>query len=304
MRWYYLGAVKSFYLCQNVYSESRDTMKSLFENVFNVINFSHVKCIDGKLAINDLDLNKIDGLFKYYIKSYNDQIKLYEISENPDEYSEIESYSNDFILSVYTKNFVKQSINDLSNSINKKRDIFFKHINNLKEIYNSEKIVSFDFEYSDNCINCISEIGITIYYPKQDIKENYHFIINELKSVSKRRMHLSKHFKFGESKRVPLFYALSILNHHLDTSDFITGHDLVNEFKILGKYPNWSKVIDTKFCDIIINNRDCYFSLENIMKFYGFKTAFLHNAGNDSNYVMEVILNMYDEIEEKVAVNF
>lgn len=302
MNWYYLGAIKSYYLCQTVYSDSRETMKALFESIFNIVKFDKAVCVDGKIAVSANDLKKIDDIFKYYIQSYTKTSRLYPVEVSIEDYPEIESYNNDFIMAVYTKNFVKQSIDDLGRSIHKKRDVFQRHVNNLKNLYSVNKIVSFDFEYNDNNLESISEIGVSVYYPKQDIKENYHFIITDKQRRSKKRLHLSRHFKFGESKHTPLFYALAFLKRHLKTADYITGHDLVNEFNILKEYPDWNKIIDTKFCDVIINDRKLYFSLTNIMRLYGFKTAFMHNAGNDAAYVMELLLNMFDEVKEKEKI--
>lgn len=61
------------------------------------------------------------------------------------------------------------------------------------------------------------------------------------------------------------------------------------------------KIIDTKYCDVVLNKREQYFSLENILRYYGFKTAFLHNAGNDAAYVVDLLLKMKNQKEIKVT---
>lgn len=301
MDWYFLGAVKNYYLSQNIHENSRETVKSLFENLFHIVFFEKVLVLNDKLLVSKNDLNKIHNVFKYYIKSYNSWSRIHKVNFHLDDVKEVESYENDYILEVYTKNFVKPSLTALRESIERKMDNFKKHVSNLQSISLVDKIVSFDFEYSDINIGGISEVGISVYYPKKDEKESYHYIINNDRRLSKRRVNLGKEFRFGSSEKVSIEKAMSLLNREMQTSDFIIGHDLINEFNILNIEPDWDKIIDTKYCDVVLNKREQYFSLENILRYYGFKTAFLHNAGNDAAYVVDLLLKMKNQKEIKVT---
>lgn len=298
MRWYALSSIKSFYLCQNLYEESRETVKTLFANLFNIIDFNKVMVLKDKLIIDEKDLNKIDNLFKHYIKEYNDWSKLYHIEESIEDVAELDCYNNDFVITEYTKNFVKEQPFNLQEIVARKRHLFVRHVNNLEKLYQKDKIVSFDFEYNGNNSDSISEIGISIFYPKKNEKEYFHYIIDSNHNKGKKRINLEKHFKFGKSEKVHILKALNILHKHINDADFICGHDLINELNILGLAPDWNKIIDTKFCDVVINNRDTYYSLEGILSYYGMKVSYLHNAGNDAAMVIELIDLFYYEYSQ------
>tara|TARA_B100002019_G_C21232503_1_gene580852 strand:- start:117 stop:1040 length:924 start_codon:yes stop_codon:yes gene_type:complete len=295
MRWYFLGAVKNFYLSQVKQPNDRDTVKSLFENIFHILSFNSIMVLDGKLMLSEKDLLKIKELLKYYVLGSKAMANMYPVNFKWSDVKEVESYNNDYILDVYTKNFVKPSENALKESIEKKMGTFRKHVHNLKKINQSKKILSFDFEYSDVNVSGITEVGMTIYYPQIDSIDSYHYIIENKKPMSKRRKNLGKEFCFGETEKITINKAMHLLSKEIESSDFILGHDLINEFNIMGKHPDWKRIIDTKYCDVVLNKRDRYFSLENILKFYGVKTAFLHNAGNDAAYVMDLTLRMLNQ---------
>lgn len=295
MRWYSLSSVKSYYLCQKLYLDSRDTVKCLFSNLFNIIDFEKVLVLNDKLIINETDLNKINSLFKYYIYEYNTWSKLHSISFSHSETKELESYDNNFVIAEYTKNFVKEQPFNLQDIVVKKNKLFKRHVDNLENLFNVDKVVSFDFEYNGTKVTDISEIGITVFYPKKDITEHFHYIINSNINKGRKRINLEKHFKFGKSEHVHILKAINILNKHILEADFIVGHDLINELNILDIAPDWDKIIDSKFCDVFINQRTTYFSLEGVLSYYGFKISYLHNAGNDAAMVMQLLEFMYKD---------
>ncbi len=305
MKWYILGAVKSYYLCQSIFNENcRELMKELFNNLFNIIHFEKILVDDDKLLVNENDLEKIHNLFHYYIQSYHHDRNVYPVTVSDDAY-EVESYSNDFILNEYTRNFVRSTKVSLEDIFKKKekQDLFKRHLAHLSDIHNKKRIISFDFEYNNNCVQGITEIGLSVYYPQSNTFEYKHYIINSNLNKGKKRLQLEQFFQYGESEHIHIIKALNILRNEIKNADYIIGHDIINEFKILKIQPDWDKIVDTKFCDVFLNQRKCYFSLGNILKCYGFKCNYLHNAGNDAALALQLTLVMYqDLIEQKIAV--
>lgn len=304
MRWYFLGAVKNYYLSQVKKKGDRDVVKSLFENIFHIISFDNVFVLDDKIVVNEHHFLKIKDLLKYYVLGESATANIYSVKFDWSEVNEIESYDNDYILAVYTKNFVKPSKSALRDSIRRKIGKFKKHVDNLNVIKTKNKIVSFDFEYSDVSVSGITEVGISIYYPQIDKKESYHYIVESDKPLSKRRKNLGKEFCFGITEKVGLTKVMKLLSLEIESADLILGHDLINEFNIMGKSPKWEKIIDTKYCDVVLNDREQYFSLENILKYYGIKTAFLHNAGNDAAYTIDLVMMMINQTKNNLLDNY
>jgi hypothetical protein len=296
MLWYSLGAVKNYYLSQTFHNDNcRDTVKQLFANLFHIVTFEDILVHDEKLLINEHDLKKIDDVIKYYISRFSFIYKVNPIYPHRKSYA-LKNKNNDVIINEFTLNFSKNIESKNPKNIEYKNKILTRHIKNLNEIKNVNSVLSFDFEYNSTSIHGISEIGYTIYYPKKDIIESHHLIISGKENKSRKKVNLEKNFLYGISRNNSLVCAIDELQHFIRKSDFILGHDLINELKVLGVTPNWKKIIDTKFCDMTLNSRDSYQSLSHILREYGVKHQYLHNAGNDARVTLELALVMYNTI--------
>jgi hypothetical protein len=296
MLWYSLGAVKNYYLSQTFHNDNcRDTVKQLFANLFHIIDFDDILVHNDKLLINQYDCLKIDNVIKYYISKFSFVHKVNSIIPHRKSYS-LKNKNNDSIIGEFTLNFSKNLESKGFKNTKYKRKILTRHIENLNNIKSVNRVLSFDFEYNSTSIYGISEIGYTIYYPQKELTESHHVIISGKENKSRKKINLEKNFLYGESRESRLNCSIDELQHLIRKSDYILGHDIINELKVLGVAPNWKKIIDTKFCDMTLNNRDTYQSLSNILREYGVKHQYLHNAGNDARITLELALVMYGDL--------
>ena len=296
--WFSLVSIKNHYLSQKFYGNSRDVVKQLFNNIFHIVNFEQLYVQDDKILINKHDKEKVNDLFKYYIEEYKTSKLTGTLLKN--NAFELKTRDSDEIIKEYTLNFVKNmNYKGVKTIYNKSRKMT-THIDNLNKIYAKENVLSFDFEYRNNSKYAISEIGISLFFPKENRIESKHIIINSNNDLkSKKKKILENQFIFGESKYMYIDEALKLITTLIKKSDYIVGHDIANEFRLLNIYPNWNNIIDTKFVDIIVNDRENYCSLEFILMEYGFKAYYLHNAGNDARFTMELIIAMNKEVNKQ-----
>lgn len=296
MNWYSLAAVKNHYLSHKFLGNSRETVKQLFSNIFHIIEFEELFEQENKIIINEFSLNKIHNMFKYYVHK-----QTYESELNPTmlitEAKKIKTRDNEELLNEYTANFVRNLTNKGFETIYQKSKKMKRHISNLEKLYSVNKVIAIDFEYRNNSKYDISEIGITIFNPQDNLKRSKHIIIkDDITNKSKKKRFLENQFNFGISESLYIDEALKLLSNLMKEADFIIGHDIANEFRILDISPNWDYIIDTKFLDMLINDRHIYKSLEGVLTEYGFKPQFLHNSGNDARFTMDLVQVMYREM--------
>ncbi len=192
--------------------------------------------------------------------------------------------------------------------------IFEKEIN---WVSNNEKVlISIDLEAYEKRLSAITEVGISIYNPRNqkgsiipEIK-NFHFLIQEhLKFHNSTYVpDNSKNFISGPSivigkKQLNITFN-QIINHYksLEKNDNIgiafVGHGFSADIKFL-KSLSISLPIDIPIIDTSnlwkIDNPIGKGSLGYILKSYDIPYSFLHNAGNDSYYTLLLALKMFNK---------
>ncbi|RLA84430.1 MAG: hypothetical protein DRG78_01530 [Epsilonproteobacteria bacterium] len=183
-------------------------------------------------------------------------------------------------------------------------------------VLNSKKLifVSFDIEAFEFDQRKLTEVGISIY---RDGKcSTQHIIINEnIKYCNKKRVPNNKfNFSFGNSIKKSTFEAMSMLSKVLHKADYIVGHGVSNDFNYIEretkskKYnhikmsSNLFNIIDTQdIFNMIRSNKKktSQASADSLFYLYGVQFKFLHNAGNDARYTMELYIKMIASISHQ-----
>lgn len=193
---------------------------------------------------------------------------------------------------------------------------------------------SFDIEAFERDNNIITEIGISIYDPRENLHSlnpifrNYHLIVSESLSLINRNwvLDMKECYLLGESLVLPLGQCVNfiqnLVNFYMipdnDTSDsweraFI-GHNIEGDFKWLksmgvilpetkpvshiSQIDRNSKPHTTLVIDTLKIYSACYgkegSSLGKILRLFQLPHAFLHNAGNDAYYTLRLLLHLCD----------
>ena len=144
-------------------------------------------------------------------------------------------------------------------------------------------IMSFDLEWDMD--NPVTEIGLSILHNGTISSHNIH--IFEDRAPMRR-------FRFGETVYMPVNEAAPWLLNHLQSAELVLGHAIKNDrdqIKKLGYIPEIKAVIDTaKWSRGMNNGMDM--KLKRLLKYYGGNPAGAHVAGNDSRFIMEVMVRI------------
>lgn len=296
-KYYNLAAVRCYFLAHEYHNEEiKNYVKNTYFNyIFSIFDMKTVYDEDDKIVITEEDYIKISSHIKPLVKSYHKEAKIHDIILS-EKATIIKNKNNEYILKRYTRNFAKNNTPKGCNNILKKVETYKKHIKNLKHIHSFNMVLSFDFEYSSLSKEGVSEIGISIYYPKLKTFLHRHFLIEGKERSIGRKSNLQKSFNFGETETISKENVFSYLDDLISETDILLAHDIINECQILNIKPEWSKIIDTKICELVINPQDKYLSLKDCLRNRGMTHSYLHNAGNDSAYSLHLALNMHNEI--------
>lgn len=301
-RYYKLANIKSTYLAHEYLNEGLKeyVRDSYFGNLFFIFNFEEIYVDDMHVVINDNDFKKIIEPIEPYIKNKNESAKIKSIKLSKDAVL-LEDPSNSYIIGRFTRNFVANNSKKGLVSIRNSAFRFKRHIRNLKKMMNANLIVSFDFEYNGLNFHNVSEVGISLYYPQRDETIYLYYVIDESKVANPKKVKLRNSFHFGKTvvaKRKDVYNELMM---YIKEADYLIAHDINNEMQILKIKPNWDKVIDTKYCELVLNPQEKYLSLQETLRKNDISCSHLHNAGNDAAYALELAITMYDSVKEEAV---
>lgn len=210
----------------------------------------------------------------------------------------------------------------------------FEYLCNSIKLMASKQTIcfSFDIEAYEKDNNVITEVGISIFDPRENtgsivpITRNFHIIISESLSLRNENWvcDLKECYLLGQSLVLNLNqcveFVQSLINYYMipkteaskSWSRAYVGHNIDGDIRWLTKIgvniphleqlnysldirkqPNIPYVLDTmKFY------RYCYgqngSSLGKILRLFGLSHAFLHNAGNDAHYTLKLLMHMCD----------
>lgn len=217
-----------------------------------------------------------------------------------------------------------------------------EHSSQWDYLTNSIKLVSqrnticfsFDIEAFERDNSVITEIGISIYDPRENlhslnpILRNYHLIVSESLSLINKNwvLDMKECYLLGESLVLPLRQCVSFIQNLVNfymipdnnTSDSweraFVGHNIEGDFKWLKSMgvilPETTPVSHISPNDHNLKSRRtlvidtlkiysaCYgkegSSLGKILRLFQLPHAFLHNAGNDAYYTLRLLLYLCD----------
>lgn len=301
-KFYHLAAIKSYFLAHEYHNDvlKKYVKNTYFNNLFSIYDQLIAFDDNNKVLITEEDYKRISIPLIPLIKNYMPDAKVYPKTLSKDAFQIIDT-NNESIIENYTRNYTKNNCLKGKNNIIKKAKIYKKHITNLKHIHSFNQILSLDFEYNELNKDGVSEIGICIYRPKEKTFIYEHLLIKGRAYNSGKKLLLQNSFNFGKTEVTDKNEAFHYLLNLIENSDILLAHDIINELQILSMKPQWTKVIDTKICELIINPQDRYLSLKDSLKKRKMTASYLHNAGNDAAYALHLALYMHNEI---FKVNF
>jgi hypothetical protein len=167
----------------------------------------------------------------------------------------------------------------------------------------NKKLMAIDFEFipMGNDVEPV-EMGITIEINGMRACFNYSFV-NTTK----------ENFNFGKTINVDKSSILSIFEEHFSGVDYLVGHNIQSEFKVFKHLGLDESLFDNvKFIDTAnVTKNEFHFlnsdhiknetaSLRTSLRTFAIPYTYLHVAGNDSAYTMDVLNHM---VEHKLNFN-
>lgn len=298
--YYRLANIKSVYLSHEYKNEAlKEYVRDCyFAHLFNMYQFEEILVDDMHVIINENDFKKISSPIEPYIKKRNDTGRIKPVTLSEDAF-ELHSPSNSYIIGRFTRNFVANNSKKGLQSIKNNAFKYERHYRNLKRINNAKTIVSLDFEYNGLSFDCVSEVGVSLYYPDTKETISLYYIIEDFQNTNKKKEGLRNSFHFGETRIVSKEEAYQEVMLYIKDAGFLVAHDIVNEMQILKLKPNWDQIIDTKYCELTMEPQEKYLSLTESLRKRSISCSHLHNAGNDAAYALKLVLHMYDEVMQK-----
>lgn len=235
---------------------------------------------------------KITKFNKFLLDFSEEQIITHSVDEFPVKINEIANkhYSN-----ISVKDLIKIKKESLELERSRKEHFESILVTHFPENLRNSKIVSIDFEYDKDKLY---EVGISLY--DNNIVYNKYYIVNLKQGTRDNQFR----FQFGESLVVSDKTIVHLLKRYLSQTEYLLLHGGYNDISILNKFgielKDFSniKILDTYllypkyFNNGAIDNS----SLISILDRFNIDHKHLHNAGNDSNYTLEALLKMHNEV--------
>lgn len=298
---YNFSVLKSTFLNQSIFVENRD-LAAQFKLLFNEQDLFDKGLVSSFCIFEDkihIGKNSLIPIIDYVNKSFSIELQVSTFKK----YAKFSKEKLEFF-DVSSHEEFKIIFNDIEQkriAIRQEKKAAFaeKFEAPLPISLEGKKILSLDFEYRDSSKKIeIFEMGVTISV--DGLVSHFHY------TTTKKRMET---FKFGTSVLVTHDDFAPILINHLKDVDFIIGHALPIEFKIL-RHCNFDmsqiehiKCIDTSSviyneCESIAakSAKNHYISLKDALKALKVNhfSSYLHNAGNDSAYTLELLHKLVD----------
>lgn len=296
-KYYRLANIKSVFLSHEYQNEGLKeyVRNNYFTHLFCIFNFEETIIDEKHVVVNESDYKKVIEPIKPFIKKYNEASKIKPIKLTDDAFW-LKEPSNSYIIGRFTKNFVANNSKKGLESIRKSAFKFKRHLRNLKKINDKNMVISFDFEYNGLGFQYVSEVGISVYYPKTQLVDNFYYIIEGCEKTNKKKQGLRNSFHFGRVEIKSRIEVKKILMNFINKADFMIAHDINNEMQILNIKPDWDRIIDTKYCELSLNPQNKYLSLTETLRKHDVSCSHLHNAGNDAAYALLLARTMYEKV--------
>lgn len=195
----------------------------------------------------------------------------------------------------------------------------WKKWKNAIECINLKKTILFcvDLEAYERDTNIVTEIGITIYDPRENfdhsvlpLTRSFHFCIEEAYDLRNGRFvdDAKDNFIFDDSQILPLDEVVELVQNLIDKyliphnraehswKRALVGHGISGDISWLEsldiRLPNNVQTLDTQ--KLFENMYGRQSSLKRLLNLCRIPHSYLHNAGNDSYYTLQLLLSMCD----------
>jgi hypothetical protein len=284
-------------------------LKNLFKNIEIKNMYLSSNHINSILLDEDaVEKIRLISRMKYNIIPDEEKLMLESLEFNPKEFKKFIVNDQNEVLQLIKEHMQQDHIKKLKlakreqqrESLLKKELIKSRLESKFDLDFLDKKIVSVDFEYFNLDVY---EIGVSTYYNGE--KTYNHYLINENYINKKTEPEKQFKFQFGKTEIIPEIMISSVIQDHLKEVDYILSHGYSNDYLILKKYgldlekENKLKILDTglyyqKHFD---KNQVNALNLKSMLNIFNIESTLLHNAGNDSAYTLDLMLEMHNRIK-------
>ncbi|RLV92755.1 Good for full DBP5 activity protein [Spathaspora sp. JA1] len=211
--------------------------------------------------------------------------------------------------------YMADNTNLLTNPRLKDKTMRSRFIEKMKNVYGRKSILfCIDVEAWEIDSNVVTEIGIAVYDPRDQqmamiptfqqihirIKENINKVNGRF--VPDHASNFNGGVSYIMTKYEAASFVQSLVDYYLlrpkqDITSYLVGHDLQGDIKWLNtlgvKFPLDLKTLDTVSLLAITQGKNGS-SLGNALKMVQLPHAFLHNAGNDAYYTLQLAMTLCD----------
>lgn len=284
-------------------------LKNLFKNIEIKNMYLSSNHINSILLDEDaLEKIRLIAKLKYNIVPDEEKLMFESLEFNQKEFKKFNVNDQNEVLQIIKDHMEQDHIKKLKlakreqqrESILKKELIKSKLESKFDFNFLNKKIVSIDFEYFNLDVY---EIGVSTYYEGE--KTYNHYLINENYINKKTEPEKQFKFKFGNTEIIPEIMISAVIQDHLRDVDYILSHGYSNDYLILKKYGlDLEKEDKLKILDTVLyyqkhfNNKQVNaLTLKSMLNMFNIESTLLHNAGNDSAYTLDLMLEMHRRIK-------
>lgn len=256
------------------------------ENLIELKIFNKIHTYNSALYIDE-------EIFIRYMKALNIHFGL---KQKPELYSKchIPSCKKSFIIEniqQFLELTIQRKIEDNAR-LQRKRKQMNSFNMPLPTDFEDKKLMAIDFEFIPKGNNVEPlEMGICIQHNGMRTFFNYSFVNTD-----------KENFNFGETINVDKSTILSIFKEHFDGVDYLVGHNIQSELKVLREFDVDESIFDNvKFIDTsYITKNEFHFlntdhvknqtaSLRTSLRTFDIPHIRLHVAGNDAAYTLDLL---------------
>lgn len=234
---------------------------------------------------------------KFTVHSEQDFQRVKDLHSEHSTYGQEKNKANESVR-VLKKEKNEKVLSEMEDRKQKESDEFRRKAS-LSRVFDGKTIVSVDFEFRyirSKETYMVTEVGFSTRLPDKSLI-NEHFLVLE-NYTNKLDRSLQDKFEFGKTNYVKEDQLAALLTSRIQDADYLLFHEQREDmeiFKQLGVTVN-KEILDTQ----MIYSRnfkpkgELKADLKTLIDFCKIKAEYLHNAGNDAKYTMDLFLKMVD----------
>lgn len=234
---------------------------------------------------------------KFTVHSEQDFQRVKDLHSEHSTYGQNKNKANESIR-VMKKERNEQVLSEIEERKQKEANEF-KRKASLSRVFDGKTIVSVDFEFryiASQGTYMVTEVGFSTRLPDKSLI-NEHFLVLE-NYTNKLNRSLQDKFEFGKTNYVKEDQLAALLVSRIQNADYLLFHEQREDMEI---FKQFGVKVDKEILDTqIIYSRnfkpkgEMKADLKTLIDFCNIKAEYLHNAGNDAKYTMDLFLKMVD----------